>query len=186
MKKIFLIVSALAGLFLAASCQQENLEPVAGGTTVTYTVEAPGALQTKAIADGTNVDELIYEVWYGDQKLYQNSTTMAVDPADGRNKAKVTLDLVNDQTYTILFWAQVAEADAYVTDELTLLHMQRVQMSILLTTSLLQHSMQLIQLLMVLLLIQQFSLSVLSRRLTFARLTARLLLRLQVTTTLPW
>ena len=119
MKKIFLIASALAGLFLAASCQQENLEPVGGGTTVTYTVEAPGALQTKAIADGTNVDELIYEVWYGDQKLYQNSTAMAVDPADGKNKAKVTLDLVNDQTYTILFWAQVAEADAYVTDELT-------------------------------------------------------------------
>lgn len=118
MKRLLYCAAALATL-LFASCQQENLEPVGGGTAVTYTVEAPGALQTKAIADGTNVDELIYEVWYGDQKLYQNSTTMAVDPADGKNKAKVTLDLVNDQTYTILFWAQVAEADAYVTDELT-------------------------------------------------------------------
>ena len=60
MKRLLYCAAALATL-LFASCQQENLEPVGGGTAVTYTVEAPGALQTKAIADGTNVDELIYE-----------------------------------------------------------------------------------------------------------------------------
>ena len=117
MKKILLFASALVGLFLAVACQHENLE--VADNTVTYTVEAPGTLQTKAIADGTNVDELIYEVWYGSEKLFQSSTSMAVDPADGKNKATVTLDLVNDQTYTVLFWAQVAAADAYDTDELT-------------------------------------------------------------------
>ena len=118
MKKFMLFASALAGLFFAASCQQENLEPVKGNT-VTYTVEAPGTLQTKAIADGTNVNELIYEVWYGSERLFQSSTSMAVDPADGKNKATVTLDLVNDQTYTVLFWAQVAGTGAYDTEELT-------------------------------------------------------------------
>ena len=46
-----LFASALAGLFLAASCQQENLEPAAKGNAVTFTVEAPAALQTKAITD---------------------------------------------------------------------------------------------------------------------------------------
>ena len=124
MKKLMLFASALAGLFLAASCQQENLEPAAKGTAVTFTVEAPAALQTKAIADGMNVDELIYEVWINDaqtndlaQKLYQSSTEMFEE--DGKNKATVTLDLVNDQNYTVLFWAQVAAADAYITDELT-------------------------------------------------------------------
>ena len=126
MKKLMLFASALAGLFLAASCQQENLEPAAKGNTVTFTVEAPAALQTKAIADGMNVDELIYEVWItngqtndlsGAQKLYQSSTEMFKE--DGKNKATVTLDLVNDQNYTVLFWAQVAAADAYITDELT-------------------------------------------------------------------
>ena len=123
MKKFMLFASALAGLFLAASCQQENLEPVGKGNTVTYTVEAPGSLQTKAIADGMNVNELIYEVWYnsanGSQKLYQSTAPMAKDPTDGKNKATITLDLVNDQTYTVLFWAQVAEAAAYNTEELT-------------------------------------------------------------------
>ena len=126
MKKLMLFASALAGLFLAASCQQENLEPVGKGNTVTFTVEAPAALQTKAIADGMNVDELIYEVWITDgqtnnltgaQKLYQSSTEMFKE--DGKNKATVTLDLVNDQNYTVLFWAQVAAADAYITEELT-------------------------------------------------------------------
>ena len=126
MKKLMLFASALAGLFLAASCQQENLEPVGKGNTVTFAVEAPGALQTKAIADGMNVDELIYEVWITDgktnnldgaQRLYQSSTQMFKE--DGKNKATITLDLVNDQNYTVLFWAQVADADAYNTDHLT-------------------------------------------------------------------
>ena len=125
MKKLLFCATALAAL-LFASCQQEKLESV-GGNTVTYTIEAPGTLQTKAIADGSNVNELIYEVWLTDangttdlsnaQKLYQATAEMHYDGSV--NKATVTLDLVNDQHYTVLFWAQVAEADAYDTDDLT-------------------------------------------------------------------
>ena len=121
MKKILLFASALAGLFLAG-CQRENLEPV-GGNTVTFTVETPGALQTKAIADGTNVDQLIYEVWLTPtlgnletddaQKLYQSK----VLDKDGDKKFTLELDLVNDQKFTVLFWAQVE--GTYDTDELT-------------------------------------------------------------------
>lgn len=130
MKKILLFVSALAGLFLAASCQQENLEPVAGNGQVTFTVEAPAVIQTKAIANGLNVNELIYEVWItsaadptnlvGKERLFQGKETMFHE--DGKNKAKVTLDLVNDQHYTVLFWAQVKEEGkpaAYITEKLT-------------------------------------------------------------------
>ena len=124
MKKILLFASALAGLFLAASCQQENLEPVQAGQQVTFTIEAPAAMQTKAIADGQNVDQLVYEVWLtptlgdlenGAQKLYQATTEMVSDGTT--NKAELTLDLVNDQKFTVLFWAQVAHT--YDTDELT-------------------------------------------------------------------
>lgn len=113
--------------FFAGSCQQEKLEPVAGNGTVTFTVEAPANVQTKAIADGKNVNELIYEVWLtgslGDltqnaQKLYQATTEMAVDQADGKNKASITLDLVNDQKFTVLFWAQVEGIGVYNTSEL--------------------------------------------------------------------
>ena len=123
MKKILLFASALAGLFLAG-CQRENLEPEQAGQQVTFTIEAPAAMQTKAIADGQNVDELVYEVWItptlgnlttGAQKLYQATAPMVSDGTT--NKAELTLDLVNDQKFTVLFWAQVA--GTYDTDELT-------------------------------------------------------------------
>ena len=123
MKKILLFASALAGLFLAG-CQRENLEPVQAGQQVTFTIEAPAAMQTKAIADGQIVDQLVYEVWLtptlgdlenGAQKLYQAVAQMVSDGTT--NKAELTLDLVNDQKFTVLFWAQVAHT--YDTDELT-------------------------------------------------------------------
>ena len=123
MKKILLFASALAGLFLAG-CQRENLEPVQAGQQVTFTIEAPAAMQTKTIADGQNVDQLVYEVWLtptlgnleaSAQKLYQAVAPMT---SDGNvNKAELTLDLVNDQRFTVLFWAQVAHT--YDTRELT-------------------------------------------------------------------
>ena len=113
----------------AGSCQQEKLEPVAGNGTVTFTVEAPANVQTKAIADGLNVNELVYEVWLTNelgeltqnaQKLYQATTTMDVE--NGVNKASITLDLVNDQKFTVLFWAQVKDTYVYDTQELTAVH----------------------------------------------------------------
>ena len=127
MKKILLFASALAGLFFAASCQQENLEPVAGKGQVTFTIEAPAALQTKAIADGLNVDELIYEVWItgatpnqenlsNATRLYQARTDMKYDEANTRMYANITLDLVNDQNFTVLFWAQKSGIGVYNTE----------------------------------------------------------------------
>ena len=62
MKKLIYSAAALAMAFFAASCQQENLEPVAQESTLTFSVELPG-VQTKAIGDGFNVDQLVYEVW---------------------------------------------------------------------------------------------------------------------------
>ena len=125
MKKLLYCAAALAVAFFAGSCQQEKLEPVQESNAVTFTVEAPAALQTRAIADGQNVDQLVYEVWLtptigkldGGQKLYQAETKMVSDGTV--NKATLTLDLVNDQKFAVLFWAQVDAADAYNTNELT-------------------------------------------------------------------
>ena len=117
MKKLFFSAVAFATLLFAASCQQENLDPALGGNGVTFTIEAPAQVQTKAtIGDGMNVNKLVYEVWMtknygvlteGAQKLYQSSVDMQHE--DGKNTAKITLDLVNDQKYTVLFWAQVGD-----------------------------------------------------------------------------
>ena len=133
MKKLLYCAAALAMTLFAGSCQRENLEPDKTNGKVTFTVEVPAELQTKAIADGKNVDQLIYEVWWTKDKvqkdlskdatkLYQvNDAELKSDPNDNNiRKATIELDLMNDQNFTILFWAQVNKADpAYITDNLT-------------------------------------------------------------------
>ena len=132
MKKLFLLTAAFATM-LFASCEKEEVAPVAKEATVTYTVELPSVQTkagTKAIGDGFNVDQLVYEVWKTEGKgerdlkdpakatrLYQETVSMS--KTDGEQKCVVTLNLVHDQNYTILFWAQNDAADAYKTDVLT-------------------------------------------------------------------
>ena len=142
MKKLIYSAAALAMAFFAASCQQENLEPVAQESTVTFSVELPG-VQTKAIGDGFNVDQLVYEVWKTEAagetvlngtddegkanatRLYQETAVMT--KVGDEQKTVISLNLVHDQNYTILFWAQNskaigkegAETPAYVTSDLT-------------------------------------------------------------------
>ena len=129
MKKILLFASALAGLFLAASCQQENLEPV-GGNTVTYTVQVPGAISTKVIgekpADIARVNELVYAVYRTEAtsatdytktetKLFQKTATVT------NGVATVEFELVNNQNFRVLFWAHVNTQEApsvYTTTDL--------------------------------------------------------------------
>ena len=63
MKKLFFYAAIMASAFFAASCQQEMLETQAGSNTVTYTVDVPNAIATKAIGDQiTAVDKVYYEV----------------------------------------------------------------------------------------------------------------------------
>lgn len=116
MKKLIFLASALAGLFLAASCQQENLEPVMSGNTVTYTVQVPENIATKADGNGFT---LYYEVYrQGDvteldaDPVYEGTKTFENGSAD------VELEFVKDQEFTVLFWAQKTEgAQAYdITD----------------------------------------------------------------------
>lgn len=131
MKKLIYCAAALSALFFAASCQQENLEPASETSTVTYTVDVPVQLQTKAIGDGLNVNELIYEVWMTSAegttdlsnatKLYQATESMEEVPvSDGKKvrRAVINLDLLCDKHYTILFWAQVQGTNVYNTDDL--------------------------------------------------------------------
>ena len=114
MKKLIYCALALAAGLFAASCQQENLEPVQGGNTVTFTVEIP-EVATKAIGDAENVDNLVYAVYRvtgeneADAKanltpekfVYQDHNSVL------NGKSTVSLELINDQAYLILFWAQV-------------------------------------------------------------------------------
>ena len=119
MKKILLFASALAGLFLAGSCQKENFE--SAGNTVTFTVEAPGAIATKTIADGLNVDEVHYAVYkthsgvdysIDDSGAIDGPLAQGVVPMENK-RASIDFDLLQDQEFTVIFWAQVKDAGHY-------------------------------------------------------------------------
>ena len=113
MKKFLLFASALAGLFLAASCQRESLEPeVTGG--VTYEISLPDGPQTKG-ETGYATYSLHYEVYKTADaatlaktpRLFEKTVTMTSNPTT------VTLDLLNDQDYTVLFWATKEGTDYF-------------------------------------------------------------------------
>ena len=117
MKKLIFLASALAGLFFAASCQQENLEPVEQTEAVTYSVQVPEAIATKASGDGFT---LHYEVYRQDDvtsldkaPVYEGTKTFVNGSAD------VELEFVKDQEFTVLFWAQqTSGAQAYNINDL--------------------------------------------------------------------
>ena len=139
MKKLLFSAVALATL-LCASCQREGLE-LSGDNAVIFTVEAPGALGTKAFdsladgcyfADGLNVNELHYAVYMTNDgldysledapekthgPLIQGVTTMS------ERAATVKLDLLRNQEYTIIFWAQVKDAGHYEVGDLRTISM---------------------------------------------------------------
>ena len=116
MKKILLFASALASLFFA-SCQRENLEPMAGGA-VTFTVTTPGGIDTRTIADGENVNKVHWAVYKTNSNeefaVAGNDGPLAQGAVDMTAKrATVEMDLLQDQYYTVIFWAQVEEAGHY-------------------------------------------------------------------------
>jgi len=104
MKNILPFASALAGLFLAGSCQRESLEPEAVG--VTYTINLPEVAQTKGNSGYTEYD-LYYEVYKTVDATELESAKILFEKKVEMtgNTTTLTLDLLNDQSYTILFWA---------------------------------------------------------------------------------
>lgn len=111
MKKLLYCAAALATLFFAGSCQRENLEPAVEGTTLTYSVQVPGALTTKAIGDqlaGTYT--VHYEVYRADEVEVATADPVYEGDADVNNGvATMDLEFVKDQRFVVLFWAQTTE-----------------------------------------------------------------------------
>ena len=120
MKKFIYII---ATVLLASACQQDLLDMTKGGSTVTFTVSVPEIAGTKTMGDGENINNLVFAVYMtnaenlADAQASMSSNTLVYQTnpmakgkstaftADG--KTNVSLELVNDQKYIVLFWAQV-------------------------------------------------------------------------------
>ena len=110
MKKYFLsLVAIAAAMLFATSCQESLVEPQIEGPT-TFTVQLPDAMGTKAIGDKENVNQLLVAVYSeatGDAVALTRATATSTS-----GQFKVQFNLLQDQSYDIVFWAQVE--DKYV------------------------------------------------------------------------
>ena len=108
---------AAAVLFGASSCVKEDISSsLAGGEVeVTLTIDVP-ELATRAdglYGDGMKVNQLFVAVY--EQGGTKALATSHLDGSDEikNGKAFVTMVLLTDKTYDLVFWAQVADAGAY-------------------------------------------------------------------------
>ena len=87
-----------------------------GDSKVTFSIEIPEDVVTKAeMSDGTTVDELVYEVYVGDDVMYED-VVKATGP--GSRQFVLELNLVSGMTYDLLFWAQKSGTNYYETNNL--------------------------------------------------------------------
>ena len=110
MKKLFTYLTVAMLGIAAVSCQKEIGVAEAGEGNVVFAIEAPG-VSTKAIGDGENVDIVYYEI-YKAENGHKNSVNGGAPLIKGNTKivgkhAELTLNLLQDQNYVALFWANV-------------------------------------------------------------------------------
>ena len=113
MKKVT-IFGMFAALMLANSCSDDNNVSQADSSLaqVTFKVSADGAL-TRAISDGTTVDELVYRVFDKNGNPITALHLVKESATDLRSGHTVALTLAKGQTYKVAFWAQKAGTTAY-------------------------------------------------------------------------
>ena len=122
---------AAAGMLLATSCSNDELDMVQSGdeAQVTFSLGLEGGIATRAISDGTGAKKLVYAVYKLDaneipvlQKVVgSNNDGQFVDEAafDGGLTETVSVTLAKGQTYQVAFWAQNPSCNAYKTTDLT-------------------------------------------------------------------
>lgn len=113
MKKVT-IFGMFAALMLANSCSDDNNVSQADSSLaqVTFKVSADGAL-TRAISDGTTVNELVYRVFDKNGNPIDALPLVKVSATDLSSGHTVALTLAKGQTYKVAFWAQKAGTTAY-------------------------------------------------------------------------
>ena len=111
MKKYFLsLVAIAAAMLFATSCQESLVEPQLASPT-TFTVQLPDQMGTKAFGEAGIVTELLVEVYPQNRESVIYQTVAA-----GNGQFEVALNLIQDQAYDILFWAQTADGYVDVTE----------------------------------------------------------------------
>lgn len=119
-KKLLKFFAAAAMSVLALACAKEQVGPDGGGLVeATFNVDVPEAIGTKAIADGTTAKELWYQVFDKDGNVIAGLGKTKHESLLSDRQTSVSMQLVKDQTYNIVFWAQSEGQTCYKFDDLS-------------------------------------------------------------------
>lgn len=115
-KKLLKSFAAAAMSVLAIACAKEQVGPDEGAMVeATFSVDVPGVIGTKAIGDGLTASKLYYQVFDAEGNVIEG---LGVQTAElSGKKATVSFQLIKDQIYNFIFWAQTAETGYYTIDE---------------------------------------------------------------------
>lgn len=122
MRKLFISLAVFAAALVSCS-KMEVSEVLPGEGNVEFTICTPGEMTRAAttIGDGENVDIVYYEIYKAEQN-HKNSVVGGTPLIEGSTgivgkEAVLSLNLLEDQEYVALFWAQVNGKKFYdVTD----------------------------------------------------------------------
>lgn len=120
MKKIFWGGVALIFMLLSWSCSHKLDGPNGEGAEVevNFVLELEGALETRAISDGTGADQLSWAIFSEAGELIHAKTVK--DNVTGLLTASghsIAVSLAKGKTYKAVFWAQNPECTAYTVSE---------------------------------------------------------------------
>ena len=115
MKRIFYFI--LAALLCVVACQKvDQLEQIGAKADVSFEVVLPGAIGTKAIADGEKAVKLYYATYTDAGKLIPSLSNTSEGVEVKGKAASIRLQLVKDLNYDVVFWAQSPDCSAFTFD----------------------------------------------------------------------
>lgn len=107
---------ALTAFAIAAmSCAKEQAVETGLPAEVSFAIEAPSGISTKANGDGSLAKDLYYQVFDKDMNPVSGLNLQQKDLVNG--KTTVNFQLVKDQVYNFIFWAQTEESGYYTFDK---------------------------------------------------------------------
>lgn len=107
---------ALTAFAIAAmSCAKEHAVENGLPAEVSFAIETPSGISTKANGDGSLAKDLYYQVFDKDMKPVSGLNLQQKDLVNG--KTTVNFQLVKDQVYNFIFWAQTKKSGYYTIDK---------------------------------------------------------------------
>lgn len=113
--RLFKSFAAAALSVLAIACAKEQVGPGEGAMVeATFNVDVPEVIGTKAIGDGLTASKLYYQVFDEESNPIEGLGVQTKKMNSG--KTTVKFQLVKDQTYNFVFWAQTPTEGYYEID----------------------------------------------------------------------